>query len=261
MRAIDISIPQECDFLDQIRQFFEVRGFDFERIEEAEEERADFYIEKDNVRVLFELKIKEDDPDEAKRRSAILAKNEVYSYSESSLRRNRLSGVVRKGVSQLINTPGDWEFRLMWIHSAGHYAEHTMNRFRNTLYGMRLLFHTDTLLEPKPCYYYDESDFFRFRNSLTGVVLSEGNTDFMQLCINNHHSKVGAFRISPFRGIFKGACCDPEEIEAAGEAYIVEGEVNRSDEGELATYLTKKYDCGHTQPLDLAMHTYSARSE
>ena len=94
---------------------------------------------------------------------------------------------------------------------------------------------------------------------LSGVVLTEGNTNQLQLCINDHHSLADEFRQSAFRKTFGTGYCDPTEFEEIGDAYIVDGPVNRRDENAVTEYLDKRYRCGHTQSLDMAMHTCGMR--
>jgi hypothetical protein len=159
--------------------------------------------------------------------------------------------LIKKGVSQLNETPVPSDFKILWLHAAGRYGEHNETRFVATLYGRRFLVHTEKERDNRWCYYFDHSEFFRHRESLTAAVVScEGRC---QLCINDLNPGAEKFRNSAFRKIFDVGYVDPREEEANGEAYIVGGAVERSDGLAARAFVAKKYDCGAVQDLDMAL--------
>ncbi len=253
MNRISVHVPSEDQMKKTLRGFFRDNGFEVDDIPEGDEERADILISNDSERIILELKIKGEDEEELSDRREILDSGSVYSRSESSLRRNRMSGLVRKGVSQLVETPDEADFRVLWLHGAGRYGEHHETRLTATLYGRRLLIHTEDEHDDRYCYYFDNSEFFRHRNVLTAAIVSFENR--CQLCINDLHPDAEAFRKSAFRNLFGEGYIDPVEFESRGDAYIVDGSVDRRDEMAVTRFIIDKYRCGMVQSLDLALHS------
>jgi len=253
MNRISVDVPSEEQMKETLRGFFRDSGFSVEDIEETDVERADFLIANDSETTILELKIKGEDEEELADRREVLDSGSVYSRSESSLRRNRMSGLVKKGVSQLVETPGNADFRILWLHGAGRYGEHHETRWAATLYGRRLLIHTEDEHDDRYCYYFDNSEFFRHREVLTAAVVSfEGRC---QLCINDLHPNADAFRESSFRKLFDEGYVDPVEFEQKGDAYVVDGTVDRRDEMAVTRFIIDKYKCGMVQSLDLALQS------
>lgn len=252
-RQVSLHVPTEDEMRNTIRGFFHELPFQIEDIPEGDEERADFLINDGDNKVLLELKIKGEDCNEVKERREVLSAGEVYLRSESSLRRNRLSGLIRKGVSQLIKTPNDARFKILWLHAAGVYGENHEKRLVSTLFGRRFLIHTQKRLEDRWCYYFDNSDFFQHRANLTAAIVSFNGR--CQLCINNLSPDYDAFRNSRFRLAFDDGYIDPAEFETRGAAYIVDGEIDRSNESAVRNYISNKYDCGTILDLDLKLHS------
>ena len=67
----------------------------------ADCETPDFEVVGENSRYTIELKIKSDDPEEIRRDLEILSRGEILSKSTPVGPRNRMYGVVKKGVNQM----------------------------------------------------------------------------------------------------------------------------------------------------------------
>lgn len=257
---IDSYVPSENEFKEKLRTFFSRRGYAVHEIPRADkDERADFLLKDETVRVLLELKIKEEDPEESRKRNEALDSGKVYEYSDPSTRRNRLSALVKKGVSQLLNTPESADFHLLWLHGAGRYAEHHAKRFTTTLYGSRLVVPKNKPFDVRWCYYFENSDFFRYREILAGAIVSSSKN--CQLCINDLYSHAASFRNSSFRRIFKQGYCDPIELEQNNQAYIVNSNIDRCDKSAVLTYLGNKYACDSFLDLDIPLNRFSIQSD
>lgn len=254
MERIDINVPTENEFKETLRPFFSENGFTVADIPHVPDcESADFVLDDGSSKILLELKIKGEDCEEAETRSSILEAGEVYQRSESSLRRNRISALIRKAAAQLQKTPLEADFRIVWFHCAGRYGQNHETRAVATLYGRRMLIHTEKKLKDYWGYYFDNSDFFAFRDTLSACVVSWSGR--CQLCINDLHEKADLFRKSNFRKIFNDGYIDPAEFEQEGEAYIVDGNVDRTNEQSIHSHLMLKYNCGKLLDLDLTMHS------
>ena len=253
---VSFQVPSEDEFREKLQRFFSKHGYVAHGVPRDDDgERADLLIENGLVRVLLELKIKGEDEDEDKRRGEILDSGEIYEYGDPSTRRNRLSALIKKGVSQLRNTPETADFHLLWLHGAGRYAEHHAKRFVSTLYGSHLVLPTNRPLDVRQCYYFEDSEFFRHRETLVGVIVSSGKD--CQLCINDLCLHAAAFRNSSFRQIFGQGYCDPTELEQNSQAYIVDSNhVDRSDKNSVLMYLRNKYACESFIDIDIPINRF-----
>jgi len=253
------QIPTEKEFRKQLSYWFTSNGFRVEDISEDDnEERADKLIYDQSVRVLFELKIKGEDKDEVAERESVLNTRGIHRHAESSLRRNRMSALIAKGVSQLIHTPVAADFNILWLHAAGRYGDHHQMRFIATLYGRRWLIQVPGS-DHRYCYYFDNSDFFRHRAALTAAIVSWG--DECQLCINDLHPGAEKFRQSSFRALFRDGSIDPPELEARGDAFVAPANVIRGDEAAMLKAVAEKYNVARLLDFDPTMHIAEARIE
>ncbi|MGA1531322.1 MAG: hypothetical protein ACO398_11350, partial [Kiritimatiellia bacterium] len=75
-------------------------------------------------------------------------------------------------------------------------------------------------------------------------------------CINDLSPRAKELRSSGLPPQMANTYCDPVEFERKGEAYIVDGVIDRRDTEAVKAYLRCKYDCGNI--LDLNMKHYSA---
>jgi hypothetical protein len=250
------DIPSEGEFREGIREWFTSRAFRVEDVsEEDDEERADLLISDESIRVLLELKIKgENEVEEGERRS-VLQKGGVHRYSESSLRRNRMSALITKGVSQLTTTPLQRDFDVLWLHGAGRYADHHGTRFIASLYGRRWLVPVSGQ-EGRYCYYFDNSEFFRHRTELCAAIISWGDEGL--LCINDLHANANRFRESSFRAAFGDSCIDPPQAERAGEAYIPPADAPRGNVDAMLEAVATKYNVPRLIDFSPTMHIAEA---
>ena len=238
-----------------IRVYLSGNGLVVTEVERSNtEKRPDFIVRAGEVVSIVELKTKGEDEAEIRSRNSILDSGAVFIRHEDSLRRNRLSALIRDGVKQLSAYSIDGTpFRLLWLHSTGPYASVMMERFQTTLYGSREIIHTEKQLANRWCYYFDNSDFFRFRDLLDGAIISQDGS--ARFCINDLSPRAQELRLSCLPIKMANAYCDPTEFESANQAYIVDGDVDRLAPDAIKTYLKNKYGCGEI--LDLNMKHYS----
>ena len=250
------NIPTEKEFRETIGDWFTSHGFQVENVSEDDnEERADQLICDDSVRVLLELKMKAENDQEVATRDCSLDRGEVHRHSESSLRRNRMSALIAKGVSQLTQTPIQRDFNVLWLHGAGRYSDHHGTRFIATLYGRRWLIPIPGQ-DGRYCYYFDNSDFFRHQAELSAAIVSWEEEGL--LCVNDLHPAVDAFRESSFRALFGDCCIDPPEAEAAGQAYIAPADATRGDTDAMLKAVAEKYNITRLIDFSPTLHIAEA---
>jgi hypothetical protein len=251
------KLPTEKEFRGILRGWFGSNGFNVDDVpRETSGERADQLVYDQSVRVLLELKIKGESEAEEAQRNSVLNKRGIHRNSEASVRRNQMSALISKGVSQLTHTPIAADFNVIWLHGAGRYCDHHQTRFIATLYGRRWLIEI-----PGPgarwCYYFDNSDFFRRRYELAAAVVSYGEECI--LCINDLHPSADSFRRSSFRALFNDSYIDPPEAETKNEAYIAPSEIGRGDPAAMLTAVAHKYNVQRLIDFTPTMHIAEAR--
>lgn len=94
-------------------------------------------------------------------------------------------------------------------------------------------------LDKKTCYYFDHSEFYRFRDSLDGAIVS--SLDEGKLCLNTLSARYESLRKSGLARSVGNGLCDPVSLTADGSAWIVDGAIDRLDENAVLRYLSEKY--------------------
>lgn len=183
-----------------------------------------------------------------KERKNVLATGQVHALSTPLVLGNRLSALVTKAASQLQSSSGqEHDFRLLWFTGTGVQAEAKFHQFIATIYG------TTNILEMnathyRRCYFFRNSDFHRHAAVVDGAVAAHvtGSSISAKLCLNPLSPNCDALRKSSVVVPFGTAVEDPLALEARKEAFIVDSDIDRNDEGGLLTYLQSKY---RTLPL------------
>ncbi len=107
------------------------------------------------------------------------------------------------------------------------------------LYGVETLEgHTEAdEFYSKPCYFFYESLFFKYKH-LDAVVVH--SCDDVSLCLNPHSSRYAAWRTYPFLSAFS-AVIDPVAEESAGAAFFADCGTGRRNTDQVVGYLCQKY--------------------
>jgi hypothetical protein len=237
-------------------QVLEQWGATVTPIPTSHKDESDWLAQFGNYRLLVEEKTKIEEPEVRATRAETLATGEVHGSTLPLSHNNRLSGIVRKAAKQLSSTGQDvpHDGRIVWFTGTGFDAEARHYQFINTLYGSTRIFQ---LGRPgmKECYFFRNGDFFRFREQLDGAVVAflHGDNVTVKLCLNPYSSSWQSLRGSPFASNFKLGLIDPVEEEAAGEAYIADTDLPRSDIAAVIRYLEAKYGLEHAHNMDMNM--------
>jgi hypothetical protein len=237
-------------------QILEMWGARVTQLPPSLTDECDLLAELGGVRLLVEEKSKLDDPRDVQAREAALARGEVHGSVLPLRNSNRISGIVRKATKQLSSTGASvaHDLRIVWFTGIGLQAEAKHFQFMSTLYGSTRIF---ALAKPqmRTCYFFRNSDFYRYRDYLDGAVAAylSGDTVTIKLCLNPHANGWQALRASPYARNFKLGLIDPVAEEAEGEAYIVDGDISRADEYAVIQSLEKKYGLTKLQSMDMNM--------
>ncbi len=219
----------------------------------------DFYVKGKRDNYTIELKIKDDDPEKARHDWDKLSKGEMLEETSPVSPRNKLEGIIKKGVKQLLNyDPDGRTYRIIWLHSAGLNQQLHNKRFHSTLFGsqtLKCLNRKNALI----CYYFRDSAFYTWRDCLEAAILSytEKNDPVVQLCINTLSHRAVQFRSSDIVKAFGAALCDPDKLaELHEEVMIADCRLDRKKVGDVLGYLQTKYQLDHLQVMQ--MIEYSA---
>ncbi len=244
----------EDEFKPNAKIFLKSIGLTANDIPEKDDcETPDFDVESENSRYTIELKIKSDDPEEIKKDLEVLSRGEILSKSTPVGSRNRMYGIVKKGVKQMIeHDPDNKTYHVLWIHSAGKEPNLLNMRFHATLFGSQELISLDRD-NVMTCYYFGESAFYTHLHSLDGVILTYN--DQLQLCVNTLSPRLKGFRQSDLYKNLSKALCDPDILQIDEDVMIANCETDRKDKNAIVKYLQDKYGMDQLQTIDMAQHS------
>lgn len=227
-----------CEELVQL--FFERLGYRVERIPEADVQSPDFLILDANSSYLLELKTKIPSCEQALERRKTLEEGEFYQLNEPLIRMNRLSGIIRKAQAQLRERKHHENvLGLIWLGAIGHLAEPRMHQFEATLYGSATIVDWATRGRSGVCYFFYNSDFFRYRDVLDAAIVSANSQARLLLNpLSGHYEQMRNSSLPKYLG---DAVVDPIVLEAQGKGFIVEANVDRRSEATVLAYLRTKY--------------------
>ena len=219
------------------------------------EKRPDFEVKSDGFTYLIEVKSREDDKKKVAEKKETLEEGEIYGQHKALVRKNTVSGIIREAYDQLINYGSNDCYRIVWLCAISDAQTAKFEQFKAALYGKTQMFDLDGDGSHRPCYFYRDSDFFRYRNILDAAIVS--TLSQIELCFNPFSVKNIEFQTSKFAETFKDSVCDPIKDESKGYAYIVDSDVDRKNESAVMRYLRDKYNAPKLQKIDLDWHSGS----
>lgn len=209
-------------------------GFTVEKLPVAKKngkKMPDFLVRYRASSALVEAKLKGDDPEVASRREDTLAAGEVYASDHVHGRDETLSGIVRTGSRQLkAEVEFESDFKVLFFLMDCINASTVSRQLVDTLYGSTTLIEAGKPPQPKPCYFYRNSDFYR-RQEIDAVIVGHidtlRRTPTLQICLNPYSLRYQALKVSEFLLPFSSAVLDPISEEKAGRAYIPDDDIER----------------------------------
>ena len=239
------------------QQIFETWGVQFAPVPTSRKEEADWLVEMDGFTYLIEEKTKFPNPEDLQARSKSFDETNQFTSITPVSRSNTISGIVGKAKKQLKSTGESkkHQFRLVWFTAIGWDAEAKHMQFIATLYGTSKVFEIEgkTLRE---CYFFYNSDFFRYRNELDGAIAAfhagRGSISIF-LCLNPYSPNYEKLKESPIVARLPKGLTDPRSEEQAGQAYIADTEIDRKDSQAILRYLETKYKTGKLANMNFKM--------
>jgi len=237
-------------------QVLEQWGAKVTPIKTSEKKETDWLAEFGPYQLLIEEKIKFEDPEVKQDRVARLNKYEVHGTTQSLSHNNRISGIIGTAVRQLASTGSaiQHNHRIIWFTGLDFDAEAKHYQFISTLYGSTRVFELNKP-KGKECYFFRNSDFFRYQNHIDGAVAGflVGDELTIKLCLNPYSPGWQTLRDSPFAANFKVGLIDPVAEESAGKAYIADTELPRSSTSAVIRYLEEKYGLDQVFNIDMSL--------
>lgn len=227
-----------------------------EAIPTSEKNESDWLATLAGFRLLVEEKTKLENPGKVADRNDALKSGKAHGGTTPLRPSNRISGVFRKAAKQLASTGASLEHdaRVVWLTSVGFDGEAKDYQAFNTLYGATKVFDLDVSASLRDCFFFHNGDFFHYRE-LDGayLVVAEGGTATVRLCLNPFSDRWQALRDSPFAKKLSTVLVDPIAQEAAGEAMFADTDVDRRNSGAVLDYLRQKYGVSKLFNMEMNM--------
>jgi hypothetical protein len=228
----------------------------------SSEEESDWLATLEGCRLIIEEKTKIEDDDRLAARAEALGAGRVHTSTVPLTFDNRLSGIVRKASKQISSSAArrEHELRVLWFTGTGYDGEAKHYQLVSTLYGSTRIFER-VGARFRTCYFFRNGDFYRYRDILDGAYACHlaGETLTIDLCLNPYSPRWEELRDSPFVKRLSGGPIDPVAQEESGEALIMDGDVQRSDEAGVLAYLQNKYSLQEIMNMDMGMTSAAIR--
>ncbi len=213
---------------------------------------------------LVELKMRDGTWNFDLERDNALDDEQVMTQSQSTGYHNNISSIVRVGADQLRKfEQKEHQFRLLWFHAHGQFAELARDRVKTTLMGHQNVFHIFDPHRQWMAYYFHYSEFVSQRDVLDGTILSCRNDGQLsvQLCVNMWSPRYPSLMKSRIVEAFKpDNLCDPLALEASGEVMIADCNHPRSDVYGVFRYLEAKYGVRPLWFIQMMQHVFSVKA-
>lgn len=224
--------------------WLQVLGLAAEKLPESDEKMPDLLAhDSSRLRYLVEVKEKLANPDEEANRRKALDSGGVYSRSDPLARVNRLSGIVREAVDQLSSPAAPAaDLRLLCFVASGRDPRVQMEQLFHTVYGAWTLLDLERG-ESRNCLYYTYSDFYRFSDTLDGVLGLE--PEAATLWINTLSPRAAVLANSELATNMGAGVYDPTAYEEKDLVYLADTDLDRRERGPVLLYVQRKYDRWH----------------
>jgi hypothetical protein len=233
-----------------VKQFFENLGYKVKKITETNDKSPDFWIRDDTYSYILELKTKFPSREEIERRKRVLYTGAIHTVHETVIGKNTLSSIIKTAKDQLNSLREENALRIVWLLATGYLAEPRMLQFEATLYGIAPIVSSERTGD---CYFFYNSDFYRFREILDGAIVStESQAKFLLNPLSPRYERIKGSSLTKH---FGKSVVDPIELERFGKAFLVDSQVGRGDKDAVLCYLRQKY--GSEDLMNLTMEYLS----
>ncbi|MGB8657822.1 MAG: hypothetical protein WCE90_08585 [Candidatus Zixiibacteriota bacterium] len=238
---------REVESTNHARAVLEAQGFVAEPIEEADcpgQRRADLRVGWESERYIVEAKGK-DATEQYKSLLEQAQRDGLASLARELKSWNGLSSILEDAEEQLSETArrAD-EIRLVWLSCLHADAEYVLEAFRRRVFGLRTVMVWEPpgprLVGDRLCFYYEFSDFFRYRG-IDAVFLAREKG--AQLLVNEFSERAPLLRRSHLYAVWSAAnaTIDPTVFVADGDAFAIHADIDRSGQKAQWKYIRETY--------------------
>lgn len=224
-----------------IVQVFEEWGLQCTRIEEGCDKRPDFFVRDEHDGYFVELKTKNESPERSRIRQENLL-NGHFSIDSLGLRATAAYRSILKKSSKQLTALAHCEpepLRIPWLLCLGQQACADVDRFTNSLIGTAYVADFAEDGEARPCHFFYESIFFKYRDSIDAAIISSKFR--ISMWINPYSARYLRAKSCGLAGILATGLNDPYSLENAGEAWVADMIVDRKNESAILDAVVKKY--------------------
>lgn len=231
-----------------------------EKIEESNiegEKRPDFFVTIADEQHIIELKTKDISRESYDSIFDIINENGVCTRSINLDRENKYSKVISNAKSQLESyNLESFSFKILWLHSVGSDSHNHMEQFKRSLFGIKTLVDFDYEDGARDCYFYFQSDFYKYRSILDAAFITRDG--YLQLCLNPYSENYHQMKESSLFQALENNQLDPIKLEQNGEIYYADSDMPRSNTENSLKYLREKY--GYPNLIEINMESTSAHA-
>ena len=240
----------DAQLKDSVIRFCQEQGIPAEAIPRGAGPTPDLLIDADTTgAAIMEIKHKTDDARELEQLSAQLSTGRVVEYAKPIDYWNRMDGLVGDAVAQMqAYDPTRRLYHVIWAHCTGLNEGLSPIRLHATLYGTQKLVSTD-VAHVITAYYFLHNSFFRHRETLDAVIISQEGGARLQL--NPFSVCRDMFARTRFGRVF-GDPFLPEQQSGSPNVMICDADAPRGDKDAMVGYLREKYRLNHLQLMPMS---------
>ena len=239
-------MKEDKEIKQYIIDFMNHFGYSCNEIEESSNETPDLLVNCNDEDIGIEIKTKCDDESALLKKMNILKSGYTYEYSKEIKRQNNISKIIGKASKQLLSI-SNLNYRGIWFDIKNDNPENTIELIKSSLYGKKVIFTNRP--EAVNCYYFTNSDFYKYKNEIDFAYISHNNK--IEMLINNISIKYHNLLKSSFIAAFKEFLYDPINDDKLGKIFIIDTDIDRSNTDELLKYLMAKYNLEYAKDVYL----------
>lgn len=228
------------------------------KIEESDiegEKRPDFLVTISDEQHIIELKSKDMAREIYENIFNSIYEDGVCTRSVDLERENKYSKVISNAKSQLESyNLENFSYKILWLHSIGSDSHNHMEQFKRALFGIKTLVDFDFEDGARDCYFFSQSDFYRYKHILDAAFITRDG--YLQLCLNPHSENYHQMKNSSLFQALENNQLDPIKLEEDGEIYYADTNMPRENTVSSLDYLKEKY--GYPNLMEINMESTSA---
>lgn len=217
-------------------------GLTIEKIPEGATRSADFLASDGKNNYLIELKTRYRSDDDVAEREAQFESSGLAELSRSTERSPDVSKIMSDALAQIESSGVEHAIiKIVFFLIRDFDVEERWHNILANLYGIKTVVDWSDEGGGKECYYFTDSDFYRYRDRLDAVIIFTPSNGRLVLCLNDHSRNIDRLRASPLVAPIQQGVIDAPKKEADNEIWLVDGVVDRSNEQAMIAYLREKY--------------------